>query len=139
MSDTSNKALIKRWFDCVWNGGDACSVESFLAPDCVHEGILPTPVTGPKEFRAFHKGINDAVADVTITIEDMIEDGDKVAGHFTVTGTHRKTGQDIRFTSHFFARCKDGKVIHTANEVDYLGLLTQLGEVSPDAMNKAMS
>lgn len=136
---TSYTDIMHRWFDRIWNEGDTSALDEYFAPDGVIEGIAPEPVIGPEAFRAFHKQFNEAIGDMRVHVGDIIEQDNKVAGHFTVTGVHKATGKPVTFTSHFFGHGKDGKMVWAANDVDYLGLLTQIGAVDSDIMEKAMA
>jgi len=131
--------IMHRWFDRIWNQSDTSALDEYFALDGVIEGIAPEPVVGPDAFRAFHKQFTEAIANMHIDVGDIIEQDNKVAGHFTVTGVHKVTGKSVTFTSHFFGHGKDGKLVWAVNDVDYLGLLTQIGAVDGDVMEKAMA
>lgn len=136
---TSHTEMMRDWFERIWNQCDTTALDEYLAPDGVIEGIDADPVKGPANFKAFHAGLCAAIDNLHVEVIDMIECEEKVCGHFVVTGVHRSTGKPVRFTSHFFGKVKDGKVVHAANDVDYLGMLIQIGAVSPDIMAKAMA
>ena len=136
---TTHCEMMHCWFDRIWNKGDESALDDYFAPDGVIEGIDATPVCGPSEFRAFRSRLVAAIDNMHVEIKDTIESGDKVCGHFVVSGRHRATGKDVRFTSHFFGTVKDGKIIHAANDVDYLGLMIQIGAVEANVMEKAMA
>ena len=131
--------LMHDWFERIWNKGDTSALDDYLAPDGVIEGIDAEPVTGPDEFRTFRARLVTAIDNLHIEIIDAIESGDKVCGHFVVTGVHRATGKNVRFTSHYFGTVKDGKIVHAANDVDYLGLLIQIGAIDDTIMETALA
>jgi predicted ester cyclase len=68
------------------------------------------------------------------TIDDMIAEGDKVVTRWTYRSTHQgqwrdvaATGKEVTFTATGTSRIVDGKVAETWQNVDNLGVLTQLG------------
>ena len=60
-----------------------------MAPDAVIHTPLPIEATGAKLLKAVFAGLLRAFPDLHITVEDVIEEGDKIASRNTVTGTHR--------------------------------------------------
>jgi predicted ester cyclase len=81
-----------------------------------------------------------AFPDVRATIDDLIAEGDKVVVRSTWHGSHKgdffgipPTGKDFTLTAIDIVRVVDGKVVeHWGNEDD-LGMLAQLGIVTPPA------
>ena len=54
----ANKALLRRWFEEVWNKGRAEAIDEMLAADCVVHGLSEDeskPLKGPVDFRPFHE------------------------------------------------------------------------------------
>jgi predicted ester cyclase len=71
---------------------------------------------------------------MTITIEDMVTAGEKIALRWTMTGTHQgtmfgveSTGRQVELTAIEINRFEDGKLIETWTQSDQLGLMHQLG------------
>lgn len=67
-------------------------------------------------------------------VEDLIAEGDKVAGRITAYGKHEgdlfgipATGKEIWVTGMAIWRIADGKIVEHWHETDQLGLLQQLG------------
>ena len=74
--------------------------------------------------------------DLHITIEDLIEEGDKVAFRNTVTGTHGgehlglpPTGNSVTYNEIFIARFANGRIVETWGVVDVLSQMKQLGVI----------
>jgi steroid delta-isomerase-like uncharacterized protein len=77
-----------------------------------------------------------AFPDLHITIEDLIEEGDKVVEKDTVTGTHRgeynglpPTGKSVSYTEIFIMRFVNGRIAETWGVVDIFSQLKQLGMI----------
>jgi steroid delta-isomerase-like uncharacterized protein len=130
-----HKALVRRWFDEVWNQGSADAVDQLLAADAVVHG-LGEAMTGPEGFKRFHAAYREAFPDVQIEIQDMVAEGDRVAFRWTATATHRggslgfaATNRTVRFEGMGIVRVRNGKLIEGWNTFDQLGMLQQLGVV----------
>lgn len=133
-----NKALMRRWFEEVWNQGRADAIDEMLAPDAVCHGLsadAARPLTGPADFRPFHEVFRGAFPDTTVTVEDVIAEGDKVVARCSVRGKHAgdhlgvaATNAEVEFTGIGIGRVKDGKFAETWNNFDFLTLNQQIGK-----------
>jgi steroid delta-isomerase-like uncharacterized protein len=132
-----NKALVRRWFQEVWNKGRGVAIDEMLAADAVIHG-LGDNLHGPAGFKQFHTAYRNAFPDVKIQIDDIVAEGDIVAARWSGTGTHRgdglgvpPTGKEVHFRGMVFIRVKDGKLVEGWNNFDQLAMLQQIGAVSP--------
>jgi steroid delta-isomerase-like uncharacterized protein len=139
MSD-ENKALIRRWFEEVWNQGRAEAIDEMFAEDGIGHGLTgdnEQPLCGPAGFKPFFHSFRDAFPNLEIVVEDVIAEGDKVAARCSVRGTHAGDGIGIAATQLPFeiggmciARVKDGKIAEAWNTFDFMSLFQQLGAVA---------
>jgi steroid delta-isomerase-like uncharacterized protein len=134
-----NKALVRRWFEEVWNKGDASAIDRLFAANGIVHG-LGEERKGPAGFKPFHAAYRDAFPDVRLDLEDLIAEDDKVAFRWTGTATHQgsglgfpPTGKKVRFTGMGIVRVQDGKLVEGWNNFDQFGLLQQLGIVNAPA------
>lgn len=94
MSD-DNLALVRRWFDEVWNQRRGQTIDELLASGSVCH-TDDGPITGPEEFRARqHVPFLAAFPDLRVDVEDGVVQGDHVVVRWTATGTH--TGDGLGF------------------------------------------
>ena len=133
---TENKALVRRWFDEVWDKGRVAAIDEMLANDAAVHG-LGTDTYGPAGFKPFHSAYRNAFPDVRIQVDDIVAEGNIVAARWSGTGTHRgeglgfaATGRQVHFNGMLFARVDQGKLVEGWNNFDQLGMLQQLGVVS---------
>ena len=131
-----NKALVRRWFDEVWNQGRAASIDEMLTSDAVVHGLGPS-LRGPSEFKPFQAMYRGAFPDIDIQVDDMLAEGDLVAARWSGVGTHRGDGLGFTATSKraqfkglTIVRVRDGKIVEGWNSFDQLGMLQQLGVVT---------
>ena len=132
-----NKALVKRWFEEVWNHGDANTIDELLAPDGVIHGLADAggnPVKGINAFRQFHDQFRGAFPSLIVTVEDLIAEGDKVVARCSVKGKHTgehlgfaATNAPVQFDGIAIVQIKDGKIIQAWNQFDFMEMNKQLG------------
>lgn len=135
MSAEENKELV-RWYVEAIHRGNMDEGEELLAPDFVfHMPGTPEPLNR-ETFRQLFTGLLTAFPDLTITNEEFIVEGDKVAGRWITRGTHRgelwgilPTGKQVTITSMDINRITDGKIAERWHEYDALGLMQQIGAI----------
>ncbi|HZS56344.1 MAG TPA: ester cyclase [Bryobacteraceae bacterium] len=141
-TESENKALIRRWFDEVWNHGRQDMIEQLRAPDAIATGLGEQNARseGPAPFKAFFANLRAALPDLRIKIEDILAEEDKVAIRLSAEGTHSgkgfgadPTGRKVQFTGITIARIANGKIVESWNSIDQLRLLTQLGVIGAHA------
>lgn len=139
MSTTEdNKRLAASLFEHAARG-DYDAFERLLAPDfVVHEGS--EDVHGSLGLRAMIEEYKRVLSGMTVTVEDQLAEGDKVATRFTVRGTHEgafmgasPTGREVSFSGLTISVCKDGRIVEEWEEGDIIGLLAQIGALPEPA------
>jgi steroid delta-isomerase-like uncharacterized protein len=139
---TTNKPTFRRFHEAV-NTGDAMliarTIDTIFAPDVVIQTPLQVKAIGAQAVKDVFARLRRAFPDLHITIEDLIEEGDKVVGRNTVTGTHQgeymglpATGKAVTYSEIFIFRFKDGRVAETSGVVDVFSQMKQLGATSSD-------
>ncbi len=134
-----NKALIRRWFEEVWNKGRADAIDEMFAEAGVAHGLSDesgSPLRGPTDFRTFHRNFRDAFPDIVVTVEDTIAEGDQVAARCKVSGRHAgdslgfaATHKPMEITGIAIVRVKDDKIVEAWNNFDFMGMYRQLGAI----------
>ena len=138
MGTEENKALVRRLFQAIDEAckeGNADILDEFLAPDFVEHnpfpGIPPTREGWKQAFKMFVDG-----APGYHVVEDLLAEGDKVAGRITAYGTHEgdlfgipRTGKQIRVAGMAIWRIKRGRIVEHWHETDQLGLMQQLSGI----------
>jgi steroid delta-isomerase-like uncharacterized protein len=138
-----NKALVRRWFEEVWNRGRAEAIDEMFAEDGIAHGLSDAagePLRGPAGFRPFFSSFREAFPDIEVVVEDVIAEGDKLAARCSVRAKHqgdtlgfRATGRPIEITGMTFARVRDGKIVEAWNNFDFMALFQQLGALQLSA------
>ena len=134
-----NKALLRRWFDEVWNKKNAGAIDEMLAANGIVHGLSDDesqPLKGPAGFKPFHDVFRGAFPDIEVVVEDMIAEGDKVVARCSVRGKHAgdhlgiaATNSPIQFTGIAICRIEDGMIVEAWNNFDFLKMNRQIGAI----------
>ena len=134
MSAEGNKALFRRTYEELLNGGDLSVAEELVAPDFMNHEAPPGRDRGPESMRGLATMLRSAFPDLHFEIEELIAEGDIVAGRLIMSGTHEgplmgtpSTGRSVRQDHMRFVRFRDGKAIEHWGVRDDLGMMKQLG------------
>jgi len=122
-STTENKELVRRYFDERWNHGSLDVCDELLSSSM--------DIEEQKEFvRAQHA----ALGNLHLTILDLLAEGDQVAIHWRIDGTHKDdflgvaaTSKPVTFQGIALLRITDGKIADDIAYWDKLSILQQLG------------
>jgi steroid delta-isomerase-like uncharacterized protein len=132
-----NKAQYRRTFEEMFNQGDLAIVDDLVAPDFLNHEVPPGMNNrGPESTRQVVRMLRTAFPDLHFTIEELVAEGDTVAGRVTMRGTHLgpfqgipPTGRSFQQAHMHFVRFRDGKAIEHRAVRDDLGMMQQLGVI----------
>jgi steroid delta-isomerase-like uncharacterized protein len=135
---TSNKATFMRFHDAFANSGDSefisKTIDEIVEPDVKNH--TPVEATGAQVLQELFARLHRAFPDLHVTVEDLIEEGDKVAGRNTLTGTHQgeymglpATGKSITYNEIIIFRFVNGRIAETWGVVDVFSQMKQLGMI----------
>lgn len=138
MSDR-NKAVERRLLDEVYSQGNLEIIDELVANDFVGHGTgAEGGDQGRDAYRQFIVDLRTAFPDIRMTVEHQVAEGDKVATRWRARGTHLgefrgipPTGKHGEISGTIIDRIADGKIIECWSNTDDLGLLQQLGVISP--------
>ena len=129
MSLEENKAVLRRIYDEVWNRRDLSLIPDLVSPDFVYANDR-----GQQGYIDVLTRTFSAFPDYHYTLDDVIGEGDRLAGILTATGTmtgkwrgFEPTGRKMTWTFACFWRFSDGKVAESIGYVDNLAVYRQLG------------
>jgi len=131
-----NKALVRRWFEEVWNQGRESTIDELFSAESVAHGLgdSEADVHGPAEFKPFVANLRGSIPDIRIELEDILCEGDRVAVRILLQGTHlghglgvAPTGGKVSIQGIIIVRFVNGQIVEGWNSYDQLGLLRQVG------------
>ncbi len=136
MPAEENKALFRRAYEELWNRGNLSVADELIAPDFINHAASPGSNRGSESMRGSVIWARNAFPDLHFEIEELVAEGDIVAGRLTMSGTHQgslmgepPTGRSLRTNHMHFVRFRDGKVVEHWGARDALGMMRQLGMV----------
>jgi steroid delta-isomerase-like uncharacterized protein len=133
-STEANKALIRRFYEEVWDRGNTDVAFEVFADDYVRHVFRATdPVPGPTGQKQIADDFRTAFPDLRVSVDVIVGENDFVVGRWTATGTHLgrwggldPTGKRVTFSAANIFRFDQGKVAEIWNHRDDLGLQDQL-------------
>lgn len=146
MSTEDNKALVRRWFEELFNEAKLDVADEIVTPDHVsHDTSTPEHLPGPEGERQLVNLVRGAFPDGRISIEDLVAEGDRVAVRWTFRGTHRgvfmgiaPTGKEVEMGAMDLVRIAGGKIAETWSNVDMMAMMRQLGVIpAPERSGQA--
>jgi steroid delta-isomerase-like uncharacterized protein len=140
MSD-SNQEIAVSWFEHVWNRGDETAIDRLMSPSAKFHGLPSSdgePIVGPAAFKPFFQSFRQAFPDIKVRVLRTVCEGDMVACHCGVTGTHsgpglgvEPTGSPIHIDGMAIAVIRDGQIQEGWNCFDFMSLYQQVGMLPP--------
>jgi steroid delta-isomerase-like uncharacterized protein len=130
-----NKALVRSFYDRVWNRGEVDAAAEVFASDYVRHDLRPSQAEpGPAGQAKIAADFRAAFPDLRMQVDLILAEGDLVAARWTTEGTNvgawvgrAPTGRRARFSGVNIFRISGGEVVELWNHRDDLGLMQQLG------------
>jgi len=137
MGIEANKAIVRRFFEAVVNQANLDSIEDWVSPDFRDHEAPPDHARGPVGVRRTVDAQRAAFPDWSVSIDDIVAEGDRVVVRNTWRGTHRgvwrgiaPTGRTVTYTGMVMWRLADGKIVERWACIDRLSILRQLGAIA---------
>lgn len=128
-----NNEIVER-FEAAFGANDVAVIDELCDPDLVDHNPAPDQKAGLPGFKdtiAMYKSI---FPDSEVTVQHVVGEGDLVATHWTVTGTHQAeffgvpaTGRKVSVEGMNVYRVNGGRITDVWTQFDGLGLMGQLG------------
>ena len=132
MSTEQNKEIFRRVIEEGFNKGNLQALDECFTPQVIeHQFDMPSTLEGMKGSVSY---LRDTYAPFSLTIEDMVEDGDMVWARMTGRGTDSKglmgrppTGRSFAIAVIDVVRIENGKIVEHWGVPDRFHQLAQLG------------
>ncbi|HEX7734815.1 MAG TPA: ester cyclase [Ktedonobacteraceae bacterium] len=126
------------------NTGDPAIADEVVALDFTERDPFPGQQPGREGLKAVIFMTRAAFPDLEWLVDEMVAEGEIVASRFTWRGTHRgaflgvpATGKQITVTGMVFDRVVEGQLVESQILMDIIGILTQLGAITPPGQPSA--
>src|SRR5688500_1520067 len=132
MIENENTAIVRRWFEEVWNERKLDTIDELLHPDAVaiDLGGPGATVKGPAEFRPAATHMQQVFGGIVVRIEDIFGVDDRVAVRLTSRmkntgplGDRPATGAEVTVPVVCLLRMRDGKIVEGWNFWDVASAL----------------
>lgn len=138
-----NKAVVRRMVEA-FNRGNLGLADELLSGSYVWHGPGGTDARGPEGFKQVASMYRAAFPDASLTIEDIIAEGDKVVIRWTARGTHQgelmgvaPSGRRVTVPGITISQVVDGKIVEEWETFDQLGMFQAIGTVPSSAAHTA--
>ena len=130
--------IIAEFIQKVLNGDQIDATGDYFWEDMVEQVPLPGQGPGVEGLKDVLRMIRAGFPDIHWTLEEQVEEGDKVVSRFTWTGTHDgpflgvpASGRKVSVWGVVIDRFDGDKVRDTRIIMDTLGLMMQIGAIPP--------
>lgn len=131
-----NKALMRRVYDEVINGGNVALIDELVAADFIEHEEFPGLAGGREGMKQFFTMMRTAFPDLRMAVDDLIAEGDKVVARTTMSGTHKgefmgmdPSGKQFRVSAIDVIRFADGKAVEHWGLTDAAAMMEQIGAI----------
>jgi steroid delta-isomerase-like uncharacterized protein len=136
MSVADNKELLRKAAQAFNQIGDRSAWYDFHAESVQAHGLGPAALD-KAGMKNFYTALWGGFPDLTIHVDELVGEGDKVVWRITASGTHDgpfqgvpASGKSVRFGAHYTFRFENGKIVERWSTLDRLSVLVQIGAVS---------
>ena len=141
MAEADNAATFRRWFDEGCSQGNVDLADALYSPDYVTHAVGPDLPPTLEGLKMFIRALRQGIPDLQCPMDQVVAEGDRVAGRFALRGTHDgplfgipATGKAVNVGVMVIARFDEaGKWVEDWASWDRLGLLQQLGAIPAPA------
>lgn len=121
----SNKQLVVRWFEEVWNNSNRAVISELLHEHgIIHDGARD--LRGPGEFFVFYDDLRSQFTNFHIAPVVVLAEGDFVCMHWSANFRHHQSGKPIHITGTSVVRIDAGKFVEAWQNWDAAALGAQL-------------
>lgn len=145
-TEAENERIARRVPEEIATEGNIELVEEVYAEDAVDHLPFGNDARGIGQIKEALQIYRTAFPDFTATVNEAVTQGDTVAMRVTLSGTHEgqfmgmePTNKSFETQNMVFTRIEDGKIVERWVQPDTLGMLVQLGIVSPPSGVSAQS
>lgn len=137
MTMEENVAAFRRWFDEGCSKGNVDVADEMYSPGYVTHALGPQFPPTLEGLKTFILALREGMPDLNCPVEDVVAEGDRVAGRLRLEGTHSgallgiaASGKHVDVGLMVIARFDDrGKWAEDWANWDQLGFLQQIGAI----------
>jgi predicted ester cyclase len=100
MDLSARKALVRRFYEEIWNAGATSVVPEILASGVTFRGSLGAVRVGHVAFVDYVDDVLAALGDYRCDVDELVAEGDRVVARMTFSGIHRGSLLGVPPTGH---------------------------------------
>jgi steroid delta-isomerase-like uncharacterized protein len=132
MTNSDPKAVVRRFIDEVFLQGRFDAVDELVTEDFTPHNWGPTP-PGRAGLKQTIERVSAGLSETSMTIEDVMAEGDRVAVRLTSSATQSgpfmgipPSGKRYEIEEIHWFRVRDGRIAEHWHQADFLGMQRQL-------------
>lgn len=117
-SASSNREVLRRFYEEAVSKGDLDVIDDVVHPDLVHHSRFEWQAPGAQGLKDAIVTLRTAFPDLSMAAEDVIAEGDRVVARFAITGTHEghlpgaePTGEPFHVEEIMIVRLAGGRIV----------------------------
>ncbi len=136
MPSEAQLSIVRRWFQDIYERGDAAAMEALLAPDFIAHASDGNDTRGRKSFAEWLQWYRGAFSESKWEIHEAVGEADLIAVRYSGWSTYRgglagipSKNQKVRQTGMAIFRLENSRIKEMWSELGDLNLLEQLGAI----------
>ncbi len=128
-----NKEAVRHWLNQAWNQRRIDVTDELISDTFIFNDAFSV-IRGRTEMRAWVEGLHAAITQISLSIDDLVAEGDKVACRLSFEGVHRgdlfgipPTAEPVTSGAIFIVRIVDGRFREAWQVWDLFAVLQQIG------------
>ena len=134
------KAIVRRWFEELWNQRNPGVLKDLLDPTAVGE-TEGGRISGHQEFLSkLHAPLIGAFPDLRVTLDDIVAEGENAAVRWTFEATHGgdslgipATNRRVKVSGMSWVKCRNGRLVAGWDRWNSHGLMSYLKDGTKSA------
>ncbi len=127
----------RAYIEAVYNKHDPEAIDQFFSPSVKIHSVAPDAEggEGTAYLKDLAKNLFAAFPDVKLTVDEVVQDKDRLAARVTIEGTHKgefagikPTGRTVKAANFAVYRLEGGKIAEVWSLTDVAALTRQLGK-----------
>jgi len=131
-----NKALVRRFSNEFKNKANHGIVDELFTENFQHHFKDPRLPKGRAGMKILGQSVVHAFPDVHANIQELIAEDDRVVERTEAAGTHKgdfngvpPSGRPVKWSELHVYRIENGKIAELWSEIDFLGIMMQIGAI----------
>jgi len=134
MTQESNKEIVSRQLQLSWNEGKFEQLRDSVLPDFYYKTTFTDDILNLEQYIYFIQMFRDAMPDLSVDLEEIMSEGDRVMSYVSFSGAVTKpllkipaSDKIIMFPAVSFWTIKQDKIANLETMIDISGVERQLG------------